>query len=88
MGALIESVPSAAITAAAAAPKQVVSANGAAPVATPWLRAQSINVTRHAAALRPFRVDEFGTGAEAPTAGHTQAVNSLITALRRGLLHM
>ena len=88
MGALIESVPSAAMRAAAAAPRQVVSTNGAAPVATPWLRAQSINVTRHAAALRPFRVDEFGTGAEAPTAGHTQAVNSLITALRRGLLHM
>jgi hypothetical protein len=54
----------------------------------PWLRAQSINVTRHAAALRPFRVDEFGTGSEAPTAGHTQAVNHLITSLRRGLLQM
>jgi hypothetical protein len=45
-------------------------------------------VTRHAAALRPFRPDEFGNGAEAPTAGHIQAVNQLITALRRGLLKM
>jgi hypothetical protein len=55
-------------------------------IAQPWLRAQSINVTRHAAALRPFRQDEFGTGAEAPTAGHLQAVNHLIKGLRRGLL--
>jgi hypothetical protein len=59
-----------------------------AGVLLPWLRAQSINVTRHAAALRPFRVDEFGSGAEAPTAGHIQAVNKLITELRTGLLSM
>ena len=58
------------------------------PVMLPWLRAQAINVTRHAAALRPFKVDEFGTGAEAPTAGHIQAVNKLITGLRSGLLMM
>jgi hypothetical protein len=54
----------------------------------PWLRAQSINVTRHAAALRPFKPDEFGVGAEAPTPGHLQAVNRLITALRHNLLKM
>ena len=59
-----------------------------APVMVPWLRAQSINVTRHAAALRPFKMDEFGTGAEAPTAGHLEAVNQLIKGLRRGLLKM
>src|SRR5580700_8813249 len=68
-------------------------ASDAAPRASssvmlPWLRAQSINVTRHAAALRPFRPEEFGTGAEAPTAGHIQAVNQLITGLRRGLLEI
>ena len=68
-------------------------ASDAAPRASssvmlPWLRAQSINVTRHAAALRPFRPEEFGTGAEAPTAGHIQAVNQLITGLRRGLLQV
>jgi hypothetical protein len=57
-------------------------------VTSPWLRAQSINVTRHAESLRPFRPDEFGTGAEAPTAGHTQAVNKLISGLREGLLQM
>jgi len=68
-------------------------ASDAAPRASssvmlPWLRAQSINVTRHAAALRPFRPEEFGTGAEAPTAGHIQAVNQLITGHRRGLLQV
>lgn len=59
-----------------------------APFLSPWLRAQSINVTRHAAALRPFKVDEFGTGAEAPTPGHLQAVNQLIRPLRNELLRM
>src|ERR1700678_4830711 len=58
------------------------------PVLAPWLRAQSINVTRHAAALRPFRREEFGAGAAAPTEGHIQAVNALIGSLRRGLLKM
>ena len=55
-------------------------------VLRPWLRAQSINVTRHAAALRAFRRDEFGTGDAAPSEGHVQAVNRLIASLRRGLL--
>lgn len=63
--------------------------NGAGlPVLNPWLRAQSINVTRHAAALRPFRREEFGSGAASPSEGHIQAVNALITSLRRGLLKM
>jgi hypothetical protein len=57
-------------------------------VLRPWLRAQSINVTRHAAALRPFRREEFGTGAAAPSEGHLQVVNSLISRLRRGLLRI
>lgn len=55
-------------------------------VLMPWLRAQSINVTRHAAALRPFERAEFGTEAAAPTVGHMQAVNTLIVSLRRELL--
>jgi len=58
------------------------------PVLRPWLRAQSINVTRHAAALRPFRREEFGTGAAAPSDGHIQAVNTLMSTLRRGLLDL
>jgi hypothetical protein len=53
-----------------------------------WLRTQSINVNRHAAALRPFRREEFGTGAAAPSEGHIQVVNSLIANLRHGLLKM
>jgi hypothetical protein len=52
----------------------------------PWLRGQAINVTRHAAALRPFQRNEFGTGGASPTEGHIQAVNKLITDLRANLL--
>src|SRR5581483_7113706 len=63
-------------------------ATTAAPILSPWLRAQAINVTRHAAALRPFKKDEFGTGAEAPTAAHIVAVNQLISQLRSELLKM
>jgi hypothetical protein len=63
-----------------------VTASPPRSVLRPWLRAQSINVTRHAAALRPFRREEFGTGAAVPSEGHIQAVNSLIGSLRRTLL--
>ena len=58
------------------------------PVLTPWLRAQAVNVTRHAAALRPFRRIEFGTSDAAPSEGHIQAVNRLMESLRGGLLKM
>jgi len=57
-------------------------------VLAPWLRAQSINVNRHAAALRPFRREEFGIGAAAPSEGHIQAVNQLISALRQQLFRI
>src|ERR1700730_8351908 len=60
----------------------------ASTVLLPWLRAQSTNVTRHAAALRPFRREEFGIGAASPSEGHIQVVNKLISSLRRGLLKM
>ena len=36
------------------------------PILAPWLRAQSVNVTRHAAALRPFKRAEFGTRPRRP----------------------
>jgi hypothetical protein len=86
MAAPIETEPTT-TTRVESAPRQRPKAAGASTsVMKPWLRAQSINVTRHAAALRPFRPEEFGTGAEAPTAGHVQAVNHLIVGLRRGLL--
>jgi len=58
------------------------------PILRPWLHAQSVNVTRHAAALRPFQREEFGTGAAVPSEGHIQAVNTLVNSLRRGLLQM
>jgi hypothetical protein len=88
MPTLTETAPGSTTGKQSASRRQTKTAGASSPVMLPWLRAQSINVTRHAAALRPFRADEFGTGAEAPTAGHLQAVNKLITGLRRGLLEM
>lgn len=43
-----------------------------------WVRSQSINVSRHATALRPFAEGEFGTGPAAPTRGHLAAVNRML----------
>jgi hypothetical protein len=57
-------------------------------VRTPWIRSQGISVTRHAAALRPFRAGEFGSGSAAPSEGHLQAVNALLVRLRRELLEV
>lgn len=51
-----------------------------------WVTDQAINSTRHAAALRPFSPREFGSGIAAPSDGHVQAANALITGLRRELL--
>lgn len=50
-----------------------------------WLRMQRINVNRHAAALRPFRREEFGSGVATPSEGHIQAVNQLLESLRTDL---
>jgi hypothetical protein len=38
--------------------------------------------------LRPFRREEFGTGAAAPTEAHAQATNELIDTLRADLVHL
>jgi hypothetical protein len=76
-----------AISAAIPSPRASATSRAEA-VMDAWIRAQSINLTRHAAALQPFKREEFGTGPEAPSEAHIQAVNSLITALRRGLLQM
>ena len=54
----------------------------------PWVRAQSINVNRHASALRPFTREEFGRGPEAPTEGHVRSVNELLQTLRADLLRL
>jgi hypothetical protein len=88
MGTLAEMLPETTKRVEARSRKQPLGADGAAPVLLPWLRAQSINVTRHAAALRPFQREEFGSGAAAPSEGHIQVVNQLITKLRHGLLKM
>lgn len=57
-------------------------------VLQPWLRAQNINVKRHAEALRPFTREEFGNSAATPTEGHINAVNTLMITLRDGLLRL
>jgi hypothetical protein len=59
-----------------------------APMLSQWVRGQAVNVTRHAAALRPFRRDEFGTTAASPTEAHIAAANALISMLRRGLVRL
>lgn len=74
--------------AASAATPRKQQRRAARPVLAPWLRAQAVNVTRHAAALRPFRREEFGDGPAIPSEGHVQAVNVLIKSLRAGLLKM
>jgi hypothetical protein len=61
-------------------------AGRAQPKLRPWLRAQAINVTRHAAALRPFQRAEFGSSSAAPSEGHIKAVNDLMSSLRPALL--
>jgi hypothetical protein len=88
MGTLAEALPETTMRVEPSSGPRPEAATGAAPVLLPWLRAQSINVTRHAAALRPFKREEFGTGAAMPSEGHIQVVNQLITKLRRGLLKM
>jgi hypothetical protein len=58
------------------------------PALPAWLRSQPISVARHAAGLRPFTREEFGTGAASPTEGHILAANTLITKLRANLIEM
>ncbi|HTB15584.1 MAG TPA: hypothetical protein VK752_28635 [Bryobacteraceae bacterium] len=73
----------------AKAPRRVARpAGGGSAVLVPWLRAQSINVVRHSAALRPFKREEFGTSGATPSEGHIQAVNQLIVRLRNTLLRV
>jgi hypothetical protein len=88
MGTLAEMLPETTMRAESNLRREPQADRGASPVLLPWLRAQSINVTRHAAALRPFKRDEFGPGQAAPSEGHIQVVNDLITGLRTGLLKM
>src|SRR5580658_4435097 len=89
MATLPDTVPRVGSLAEEESPRPGLKAVGPVPPVLPaWLRAQAINITRHAAALRPFRREEFGTGAASPSEGHIQVVNRLISTLRRGLLKM
>jgi hypothetical protein len=88
MATLPETLPETTTRVEPRPPKRRSAAGGATPVLLPWLRAQSINVTRHAAALRPFKREEFGSGPAAPSESHIQVVNQMISKLRRGLLKM
>jgi hypothetical protein len=63
-----------------------VATTSAQEVLSSWLRVQALNLGRHTAALRDFQRAEFGTGAEAPSEGHIQAVNRLLAGLRIGLI--
>ncbi len=51
-----------------------------------YITSQDINLARHAAALRPFRKGEFGTGPASPSEAHRLATNQLIEKLRKPLL--
>lgn len=69
------------------APRPLIGPPPAPLAALPaWLRSQPISVARHAAGLRPFTREEFGTGAAAPTEGHLLAANQLIAKLRTTLI--
>jgi hypothetical protein len=54
----------------------------------PWVRAQVVNVRRHAAALGPFRRAEFEAGRATVSEGHIAATNEVIARLRAELLAM
>jgi hypothetical protein len=66
-------------------PETAVAGSPAETTLRHWLRGQSVNVARHAEALRPFRREEFGTEPEIPSEGHIAAVNRLMDSLRRRL---
>jgi hypothetical protein len=70
----------------ASPPRRLLKQRAKQPALGSWLRAQAVNVTRHAAALRPFRREEFGNGAASPSEGHVQAANRLIASLRKDLM--
>lgn len=51
-----------------------------------FVTTQYVDLQNNALALRPFSLNEFGSGVVAPTAGHIQKVNQLISRLQRRLL--
>ena len=59
-----------------------------ASAAARFSRSQAVNSARNASALRPFRLDEFGTHAGAPSAAHITAVNEMLMRLQTRLGHV
>jgi hypothetical protein len=51
-----------------------------------FVDAQRLNTYRDITALRPFKQDEFGTGAASPSQAHLAAANDLMSRLRKDLL--
>lgn len=51
-----------------------------------FIRSQVVNTQGNAAALRPFRSEEFGTDPASPSPAHIAAANALIKTLRQQLL--
>jgi hypothetical protein len=58
------------------------------PTLNRFVAAQALNTQRNIVALRPFRRDEFGTGAASPSEAHIQAANQLMANLRGRLLKL
>lgn len=91
MAATLDRNPEAALRRRHTGAHRVAGGQGApheTPLLATWLWTQSINVTRHLEALRPFTRDEFGPGLAAPTEGHVQAVNDLMDSLRNDLIRL
>ena len=72
--------------ATAARPVPPRTARGEARLLDDWVAIQAINLGRHARSLRPFAVDEFGSGPAAPSEAHVAAVNRFLDGLRARLL--
>jgi hypothetical protein len=85
MVTVLESVPrSKQITPAAGTRLPVAAAPGTVQLSR-WLETQATTAARHAAALRPFARDEFGSGPASPSDAHA---NDLTHELRRNVVAM
>jgi len=88
MVTVLESVPrSKQITPAAGTRLPVAAAPGTVQLSR-WLETQATTAARHAAALRPFARDEFGSGPASPSDAHVEAANDLTHELRRNVVAM
>lgn len=51
-----------------------------------WLRAEAVNLRRHAVGLGPFPEGSFGRGPTAPARAHLAAVNDFVLGMQRALV--